>query len=77
MATMNVGKEVREFLRAIGKKGGLAKAKRPRGTVSLPAERRSAIARNAARARWKKMKEESKEVLTSSSSMKHTGEGGR
>ena len=37
---------------ALGRLGGKATPKKPRGVAALPPERRAEIARNAAKARW-------------------------
>ena len=55
MAGKRSSKAVSEYLAEIGRKGG--KRKVPKGTATLPKERRQEIARKAAAARWGKNKQ--------------------
>jgi hypothetical protein len=54
MAKKKTTDPVREYLASIGKKGGQAKVKK--GTATLSKSQRSARAKDAAVARWKKAK---------------------
>jgi hypothetical protein len=55
MAKKKEADPVREYLAAIGKKGGEAKVKK--GTATLTKAQRSKRAKEAAAARWKKERE--------------------
>ena len=50
---------VREYLSAIGRKGGQAKV--PKGTAALTPEERQALAQKAAEARWGKKRKTRKQ----------------
>jgi hypothetical protein len=61
-------REVKDYLAAIGKKGGQATVA-TKGFGSLSAEERKAIAKKAASARWSKMK---KKTASASASVRNT-----
>ena len=50
----DIPEEVRQYLAEIGRRGGKAVFKKPRGLANLPPEKRRELARKAVRARWEK-----------------------